>query len=350
MKTFSFQSLARFFAIVGLFACTTAVFAQDDDDTSPAQKQYYKQRELSAKPAVKDKLNKLRAEIKAQNKTYEVGATAIIERPLNQLATLKAPDAQKAEKIKAALKLKNQKPKVNALSKVNAQCFADQKTYLPNKLNLLTPIRDQGACGSCWDFAAVAAYELNNMFATSTPFSSPLDLSEQNVLDCAFTDSGDAGDCNGGWPGDVFDWMVSKNGSMTSETDDVYTAAQATCKAISGNYLAHDWDYVSPSGDWAAIPSVQQIKDAICAHGSVVCAVNATDAFLAYTSGIFNETKSKGDGNINHAIVIVGWNDNQKIWIIRNSWGTGWGNQGFMKIKYDSNNVGSSAMWVESRQ
>jgi len=71
----------------------------------------------------------------------------------------------------------------------------------------------------------------------------------------------------------------------------------------------------------------------------------ATDLFVAYTSGTFNEHDTSHQ--INHGVTLVGWDDATNAWIIKNSWGTGWGMSGFMYIAYDSNNIGYGAAWVE---
>lgn len=72
--------------------------------------------------------------------------------------------------------------------------------------------------------------------------------------------------------------------------------------------------------------------------------MNATLAFQGYKSGVFNENAN--DNGINHAIVIVGWDDAKGAWRIKNSWSTGWGEAGYMWIKYGSNDIGYAATWV----
>jgi C1A family cysteine protease len=76
-----------------------------------------------------------------------------------------------------------------------------------------------------------------------------------------------------------------------------------------------------------------------------VAAVNATRAFQAYKGGVFNE---RDPGRINHAILLVGWDDAKGAWLMKNSWGVRWGEAGYMWIDYKSNSVGTAAAWVRA--
>jgi len=97
--------------------------------------------------------------------------------------------------------------------------------------------------------------------------------------------------------------------------------------------------------DKAPIPTVDEVKEAICAHGAVAASVRATPAFHHYTGGVFNE---HDPGPTNHAILLVGWDDSKGAWLLKNSWTTNWGENGYMWIAYDSNSVGHAAAWVHA--
>ena len=76
-----------------------------------------------------------------------------------------------------------------------------------------------------------------------------------------------------------------------------------------------------------------------------------TDLFQNYTNGVFNEIPSNyASPTSNHAIVIVGWDDAKGAWLMKNSWGTNWGENGYMWIKYGSNNIGRRAAWVIAKK
>jgi C1A family cysteine protease len=89
---------------------------------------------------------------------------------------------------------------------------------------------------------------------------------------------------------------------------------------------------------------VEEIRTAIFEHGAVATVVAADNNFMSYQSGIFDTNTSS---DINHLVVLVGYDNNQGYWILRNSWGTGWGEQGYMRIKYGMNQVGSVATYVQ---
>lgn len=106
------------------------------------------------------------------------------------------------------------------------------------------------------------------------------------------------------------------------------------------------WGYVIAGGS----PSVRELKEALCEFGPSAVSVRATDAFAAYTGGVFNENAS---GAVNHAVTLIGWDDQKEAWLIKNSWHTNWGStcgygneRGYMCIRYGCNKIGYAAAWV----
>jgi len=91
---------------------------------------------------------------------------------------------------------------------------------------------------------------------------------------------------------------------------------------------------------------VDKLKQALCRYGPLAVAVRATRLFQAYKSGVFNE---RDTGKVNHGVTLIGWDDNKEAWLIKNSWGTGWGEKGYMWIVYYSNSIGYGASWVEAK-
>src|SRR5262249_3815028 len=136
--------------------------------------------------------------------------------------------------------------------------------------------------------------------------------------------------------------MISSG--IATESAYPYTATDGACNATpSRPYRAVTWGYVSATG---GIPTVAATKQALCDHGPISAALRATALFPAYTGpGTFNETPPPG---INHTISIVGWDDTRHAWLIKNSWGTGWGMNGYGWIGYNSSNIGSQAAWVDA--
>jgi C1A family cysteine protease len=101
------------------------------------------------------------------------------------------------------------------------------------------------------------------------------------------------------------------------------------------------WGYVS--GSSSRSPTVDQIKAAIYQYGPVAVTVTANMAMQGYSGGIFNGCTSMGT---NHMVVLVGWDDKTQSWILRNSWGADWGEDGYMRIRYNCSRVGEEASYV----
>jgi C1A family cysteine protease len=205
----------------------------------------------------------------------------------------------------------------------------------------VTPIRNQGGCGSCWAFATVGAME-SAMLYHNLPST---DLSEQFLVSC--NQSGYS--CSGGWwTHDYHFGRLGKNQTAAGavlESAKPYTAQNGTCDtAYSHPYKLSSWNYVST----ANIPTVTEIKQAIYSYGGISAAVCVGSKFQSYTSGIFStdESSTCGTGKVNHGIVLVGWNDTEQTWILRNSWGS-WGESGYMRIKWNISNVGYGATYVD---
>ena len=203
-----------------------------------------------------------------------------------------------------------------------------------------TIVQYQGICGSCWAFTSAAVYETDYLLKNGKT----LDISEQSILDCAVDKSGnDAGSCDGGWYGGVFDYLTVKGANL--EKDDPYKTKQGFCSSSAKTkYTITKWGYVRRD---AGIPSVKEMKEAISKYGAVAATVKVTPAFQAYKSGIFDEQASvSGPNDVNHAITIVGWDDSKKAYLVKNSWGPNWGDKGYIWVEYGSNNIGYGAAWI----
>lgn len=208
----------------------------------------------------------------------------------------------------------------------------------------VTAVRDQGSCGSCWAFGTVGAMESAMLVQGGTS----ADLSEQYLVSCNNDNYG----CGGGWWG--HDYHVSRRGKNQNDSGAVlesakpYTATNGTCSVSYDHpYKAVSWGYVS--GSLSVMPSTEQIKNAIYTYGGVSASVCSGNAWNSYRGGVFateERSQCSGNGQINHAIVLVGWNDANQTWILKNSWGTWWGDSGYMYIKYGTSKVGYGASYV----
>jgi C1A family cysteine protease len=195
--------------------------------------------------------------------------------------------------------------------------------------------RNQRSCGSCWAFATIGVVEGMQHVVNGQS----LDLSEQAMVNCAPPVEG-YGNCNGNYLHSAFGFLEAS--SVPLETSSPYQAKVGTCdNASKGSYGLKNWGFVGSS---YTTPTVTEIKQALIAHGPVAASVRVTEAFQGYSGGVFDENDS---GSTNHAIMLVGWDDTRGAWHLRNSWGTNWGEDGYMWIKYGSNSVGRNAIWAD---
>jgi C1A family cysteine protease len=209
-------------------------------------------------------------------------------------------------------------------------------------LGLVPPIRDQGQCGSCWDFSGSGVVTSALIKAGQIP-NSANECSEQYTLDC-----GQNGGCNGDDNTTVLAWAKT-TGLPLDNAYGPYTGSSGQCKATSSTklYTIQDWGYCTP-GQQQGIASTQDIKNAMVAYGPIGSAVAADDAFSNYTDGVFDSTTST---DIDHDIILIGWDDTKGkngAWLLRNSWNTSWGIQGYMWIGYGVNAVGTEAVWASA--
>ena len=204
-------------------------------------------------------------------------------------------------------------------------------------LGLVTPIKDQSQCGSCWDFSGTGVCEMAMVKAGQANVGT-FSLSEQYTLDC-----GNNGGCDGDNSETVAAWCKSKGIPTTGDYGIAYRASAGNCKATNPKlWQIADWGYVAQQ---SGVAPTQSIKDAMVKYGPIAVNVAADNVFANYSGGVF---KDSGSRNIDHAVMVVGWDDSKGkgCWLLRNSWGTSWGERGYMWIEYGANQVGDGALWA----
>ena len=185
----------------------------------------------------------------------------------------------------------------------------------------VTPVKNQGSCGSCWAFSATGSLEGGNFLATGKLIS----LSEQQLVDCDPKSHG----CGGGLMTNAFQYV--KAHGLCTEEDYPYHAKDEDCKDTQCESAIKITGYEeTPEFDGAAL------KQAV-AKAPVSVAVEADSAvFQMYKSGVVDSTAC--GTSLNHGVLAVGYTD--EYWIVKNSWGANWGDNGYIKIKYDATGAG----------
>ncbi len=204
--------------------------------------------------------------------------------------------------------------------------------------NYVSPMLDQGRCGSCVAFATVGTFETQlNIAAHDT--SSPWQLSPQYLFACG------GGECGFGWmPEPAARFIVNKG--VPDQACMPYTSGphgdDARCSAACAGASARTIKaraYGTPSGGGM---SVAAVKRALL-DGPLVATMTVYDDFMYYTGGVYKHVTGGVAGG--HAVSIVGYSDADQAWIVRNSWGTGWGENGFFRIAWDDDSGVGQETW-----
>ncbi|CAO2147726.1 unnamed protein product [Urochloa humidicola] len=206
----------------------------------------------------------------------------------------------------------------------------DQQAVDWRKRGAVTAVKNQGSCGCAWAFSVVAAMEGIHQISTGNLVS----LSEQQLVDCSIN-LGNNG-CHGGTMTRAFQYVVS-NGGLTFEDDYPYNGSQGMCKSVQPAVTIIGFQDVR-SGDEA-------ILAAAVANQPVSVAVDANN-FQFYNGGIFTND-SCGKNLVNHAVTVVGLDiaeDGTNYWLLKNSWGTNWGESGYMRLERGTNACGVAEM------
>jgi len=193
----------------------------------------------------------------------------------------------------------------------------------------VTPVKNQGNCGSCWSFSATGAMEGAYMIAKNSLPS----FSEQALVSCD-TAGNDKG-CSGGWMDDAFKFAMSKGG-LPTESAYPYTSGSSGANGACKSWTPYTGS--KPSGFTDVTPkNVNALMTAV-AKKPVSIAIQANQAaFQSYKSGVLTGTCGQ---RLDHGVLLVGYGtDGVDYWKVKNSWGTTWGEKGYIRIKKGSDDL-----------
>jgi C1A family cysteine protease len=206
--------------------------------------------------------------------------------------------------------------------------------------NMITPIRDQAACGSCVAFGSCAAVEGTLKVETGNAELEP-DLSEAFLFYCRAAEEERRCDGpNGGWyPKAALD-VFSEKGGVPDEECFPYTAGDQPCNGCG------DWESRATTiAAWQPLNTPAEMKAWLAEHGPIVASMLVYEDFFHYAGGVYRHVTGGEEGG--HCICIVGYDDEGEYWIAKNSWNTGWGEDGFFRIAYGECGIDSGALGVE---
>ncbi len=267
--------------------------------------------------AFAEELADLQAALAARGAKWKAGETSVMKLP--------------KEKRRALLGLiKRHEPEGEEISELAGA--GEPLTGLPTALdwrnnggNWVTPVRNQGGCGSCWAFATAAALESYQLRQNNTPGLN-FDTSEQVLVSCS-----GAGSCGGGYIGSASSYI--RDTGLPLESCYPYTATNGSCSSacstvFTNTYHIGSWAYVCTTA-----PTVSALKNALYTYGPLVTTMDVYSDFFSYKSGVYQYVTGSYQGG--HAVLLVGYDDAQQAFLVKNSWGTDWGMSGYFWIAYN---------------
>jgi C1A family cysteine protease len=271
--------------------------------------------------AVAEDLADIQAAIAARGAKWKAVETSVMklskEKRKGLLGLIKGPEPDGEEILTSAAPLATLPPALD---------------WRNNGGNWVTPVRDQKSCGSCWAFATAAALESLTLRQHNTP-GQDLNTAEQVLVSCS-----GAGSCAGGYIGLASSYI--RDTGLPLETCFPYTATNNTCSAACATFLTDtyrigSWDYVATTA-----PTVEGLKNALSTYGPLVTTMDVYADFFAYGDGVYSYTTGSYQGG--HAILLVGYDEAKQAFLAKNSWGTGWGVDGYFWIAYSQLNTQSA--------
>ncbi|XP_061433200.1 dipeptidyl peptidase 1-like [Lethenteron reissneri] len=217
-----------------------------------------------------------------------------------------------------------------------------------NGINYVSPIRNQGSCGSCYSFSSMAMLEARIRILTNAS-QAPI-LSTQQIVSCSNFSQG----CDGGFPY-LIGGKYAQDFGLVEESCYPYTGRDdATCRPLRADcyrfYAAH-YGYV---GGYYGACNDELMRLELVTHGPIVVGLQVYDDLLHYRGGVYHHTGLRDSFNpfeeTNHAVAVVGYGvepgTGERYWVVKNSWGEEWGERGYFRIRRGSDECGIESIAV----
>jgi C1A family cysteine protease len=231
-----------------------------------------------------------------------------------------------------------------AMLSSNKEAFSAPSSYDLRNVggkNFITPVKNQRSCGSCVSFGTIATVEGTIRKSKNDP-NYAVDFSEAHLFYChARSEGRRCSGSKGGW------WVppamrAFKDKGVTDEAHYPYTPGDQNCTGLRSGWQ----NSVKKITNFRKITSISQMKDWLSTKGPLTACYTVYSDFSSYRSGVYRKTAgaSRRGG---HCVSIVGYSDSGRYWICKNSWGTGWGEQGFFRIGYGQCGIDNEVWGVE---
>jgi len=265
-------------------------------------KQYSSSEETFRRTVFEENMKKIREHNAQNDNTYEMGVNQFTDMTQEEFAAKILIDLSKMPTLPPSKFVgATYEPVPNAV---------DWRTK-----GAVSAVKNQGNCGSCWAFSTTGVLESTYKIAKGTLSS----FSEQQLVDCCGKKGFQCQGCSGAWP----EWALNyvNSAGIESESQYPYKGVEGACNAAGGQKI------LNPSKPWSMLASgdTNALKSALNASPVSVC-VDASN-WGAYKSGVFSNCGK----NLNHAVLAVGYADDGS-WLVKNSWGTSWGEQGYIRL------------------
>jgi C1A family cysteine protease len=272
-------------------------------------------------------LDLVRSALRDTGDPWEAGVTSLsvlsVEEQLRHLGVSPPPGEPTLSEIEQRVQSMKDTLRTDALGAIGAPSSFDLRNV--GGKNFVTPIKDQKSCGSCVAFGAVATVE-STFRRQRQNANLAVDLSEAHLFFCHARARGRS--CSTGWwPNEAFDDFKSKG--VCDEACYPYNLSNTDCSGLCSNWAGR---VVKITGYGAVTGQPSKIKEWVSTKGPVCACYIVYQDFFSYRSGIYRHVTGAQAGG--HCVTIIGYNDSPGYWICKNSWGEGWGEQGFFRIAY----------------